>query len=433
MKRLLFGIFFCFLTLQKAGAWSIDQYEVNIHISEDRKITVEEIIIANFMGDPHHGIYRFVPLRSVTRYAHAHRLRTRFLGAKSSKSDDQYWVSYKQGQLFIKIGNPDVYRKESIPYTVHYTVDNAINSFPTHDELYWNATGNEWNTLIKKARVNVSFPKEVKDEHLKYTAFAGAFGATDTASISILKSGPKTVSYETSRPLSPYEGMTIVLGLGKGILKTPSAARKLKWFFEDNWPYGICLTMLLFLIFRWWSRGKDPSGRGTIMVAYEPPAQLSPAEAGTLIDEKADLRDITANLIDLAVRGHLIIQEKEDDFVFIKSTSKTRDTLKPHETLLMDALFSTGDAQSLSSLKNKFYVHIGPIQRSIYRELVKNHYFPHSPDHIRRNYRMMAVFSIIIGFALFVIGLVKPQFGYCFFLRPSCRSEHVKGCWPLNK
>jgi uncharacterized membrane protein len=27
---------------------------------------------------------------------------------------------------------------------------------------------------------------------------------------------------------------------------------------------------------------------------------------------------------------------------------------------------------------------------------------------------MMAVFSIIIGFALFVIGLVKPQFGYCF-------------------
>ena len=47
------------------------------------------------------------------------------------------------------------------------------------------------------------------------------------------------------------------------------------------------------------------------MVQYEPPDSLTPAEAGTLMDNSADMRDITATLVDLAVRGHLRIEERE--------------------------------------------------------------------------------------------------------------------------
>lgn len=205
-------------------------------------------------------------------------------------------------------------------------------------------------------------------------------------------------------------------------------AKKLRWFFEDNWPYGICLLTFVFLIFRWWINGKDPSGRGTIMVAYESPSGLTPAEVGTLIDEKADLRDITANLIDLAVRGHLTIQEKDDDFVFIKaSASKTSDTLKPHETLLMNALFSSGHTQNLSTLKNKFYIHIKSIQKSIYKELVENHYFPHVPQNVRRAYRMSAFLPMIMGFILFVVGMNQPQFAYYFPPLPLLISGFICG------
>jgi len=37
------------------------------------------------------------------------------------------------------------------------------------------------------------------------------------------------------------------------------------------------------------------------MVRYHPPSQLTPSEAGTIIDERADLTDITAMVVDLAV------------------------------------------------------------------------------------------------------------------------------------
>ena len=44
---------------------------------------------------------------------------------------------------------------------------------------------------------------------------------------------------------------------------------------------------------------------------YEPPAGLSPGEAGTLVDDQAGIRDITATLVDLAVRGFIVIEERE--------------------------------------------------------------------------------------------------------------------------
>ena len=59
----------------------------------------------------------------------------------------------------------------------------------------------------------------------------------------------------------------------------------------------------------WYFRGRDLPGRGAIVVNYEPPDGLGPAEVGTLVDERVDLRDISAVIIDLAVRGYLKIEE----------------------------------------------------------------------------------------------------------------------------
>ena len=44
---------------------------------------------------------------------------------------------------------------------------------------------------------------------------------------------------------------------------------------------------------------------------YEPPEQLSPGEVGTLVDNSVDMRDITASIVDLAVRGYISIEEKQ--------------------------------------------------------------------------------------------------------------------------
>jgi len=48
-------------------------------------------------------------------------------------------------------------------------------------------------------------------------------------------------------------------------------------------------------------------------VMYEPPKfdnkPLTPAEVGTLIDERLDPRDITSTIVGLAVKGYIKIEE----------------------------------------------------------------------------------------------------------------------------
>src|SRR5204862_6539205 len=46
-----------------------------------------------------------------------------------------------------------------------------------------------------------------------------------------------------------------------------------------------------------------------VVVEFEPPQKLRPAELGLILDESADTKDVTATIVDLAVRGFLTISE----------------------------------------------------------------------------------------------------------------------------
>src|SRR3970040_1294152 len=99
----------------------------------------------------------------------------------------------------------------------------------------------------------------------------------------------------------------------------------------------------------WYRVGSDSAGL-PVTVPYEPPAGLTPAEAGTLMDESVDMRDITATMVDLAVRGYLKIEEREEEaflglwkrreYVFHRTelTAGTK-ALEPHEREVLDGIF----------------------------------------------------------------------------------------------
>jgi len=85
-------------------------------------------------------------------------------------------------------------------------------------------------------------------------------------------------------------------------------------------------------------------------VQYQPPAGLSPGEAGTLLDNSADLRDVTATLVDLAVRGYLRFEERDDrklfgligkrEYVLHRLDPPTGAVaLAPHEQQVLDGVF----------------------------------------------------------------------------------------------
>jgi uncharacterized membrane protein len=125
---------------------------------------------------------------------------------------------------------------------------------------------------------------------------------------------------------------------------------------------------------------------------------MTPVELGTLVDGQLDMCDITATVVDLAVRGFLRIEETEDERFFGLFSSKDyRFTLrrprsewtglKPHERDLLEPLFTgTGESVELSDLKNKFYKHLPDLKDGLYKGLVAGGFYTARPDHVRLLY-----------------------------------------------
>jgi uncharacterized membrane protein len=135
----------------------------------------------------------------------------------------------------------------------------------------------------------------------------------------------------------------------------------------------------------------------TVVVEYQPPEfgkrRLRPAEIGLLVDERADTLDVSATIVDLAVREYLRIKElpKEGIFGMFKSQDyelerldKANTELLPYERTLLTALFDGGHVVQLSDLKNTFYKDLRKIKDELYEEAVKNNrFFSRDPEQTR--------------------------------------------------
>jgi len=92
------------------------------------------------------------------------------------------------------------------------------------------------------------------------------------------------------------------VGWDKGFVHEPTRGEKIAQFLTSNWPLFLPGLVFLGMFWLWQTRGRDPP-EGAIAVQYEPPGGLTPGEVGTLVDDDAGMRDITATIVDLAVRG----------------------------------------------------------------------------------------------------------------------------------
>jgi hypothetical protein len=171
---------------------------------------------------------------------------------------------------------------------------------------------------IEFASATVTLPRGVRG--LRAIAYTGAYGSTEQeASVETRES---YVRVQTRRPLGLREGLTIVVGWDKGAVKEPGAIEKAGLFLRSNWPLGLPIVVFALMFWLWYTRGRDPRLR-SIPAQYEPPQALTPAEVGTLIDNSADMRDITATLVDLAVRGYLFIDETKEENCWVCGRAPT--------------------------------------------------------------------------------------------------------------
>ena len=132
---------------------TIDRYDVEIVIEDDGSLTITETIAYDFGATPRHGIIREIPttLRYDDTYDREYPLTVLSVTATGDASAD-YTIEHPGGGVTaIKVGDPDRTITGRHTYTIRYRVEAALNGFPDHVELYWNAIGDEWDVPIDVA------------------------------------------------------------------------------------------------------------------------------------------------------------------------------------------------------------------------------------------------------------------------------------------
>lgn len=409
---LLFGLLFSVLLVpastEAADYEQISSFDVQIEVNIDSSIIVKETILYDFGNYDRHGIFRDIPISYKARGGN-YRLRLSDISVTNENGNIyNYEISYPGKYIRLKIGDADTYVSGERTYVITYVVRRALNYFDSHDELYWNVTGDEWDVPILSASANVRFPDKIANGLVQAECFAGYYGNNypcDGITEHQVKGGDiSEVSFRSS-DLDIYEGLTIVVGMPKGEVTPPTIYERIIDYIRDNGILFLPIFILGLMIYLWRAKGKDPEGRGTIVAHYDAPNNLTAAEVGTIIDEKVQRKDISAQIIQFAVNGNLKIAkgEKKDDYTFIK-LEDGKILKSKFEKDLFIALFGKDKTVELSKLKNSFYKDYALITNKLYKETVENKYFPKNPKNVRSAYNGFGVLLFIVGFATGFLG-----------------------------
>ncbi len=401
-------------TEAQARTLVIESFDVTVEVAENGRIDVFESIRFRFSGS-WNGVYRLIPVNYGTPQGFNYKL---FLDVESITDESGRALEYKDTRerhyRKLKVWVPDA---QNTTRTIHfrYSVPNALRFFDSadddftegRDELYWNVTGDEWDLPIESASARVELPPAVTG--LQARAFTGAFrSTTQDATIEELESG---FYFETSRPLGPREGLTIAVAWSPGVVRRPSAIAKAYFFLRSNLIFLLPIISLTVMWRLWLDKGRDPA-RLSIAPQYEPPLGMTPAEIGTLIDNRPDMRDITSSMVDLAVRGFMRIEEREKTgfagifggneyaFVMLKGPDEWNE-LQGHERTLLSGFFDHGQRPEveLGDLENEFYKDVSRIKDGLYDRLVDLGLYARRPDKVMGIYAAAGVVVLVLSLA----------------------------------
>lgn len=158
-----------------------------------------------------------------------------------------------------------------------------------------------------------------------------------------------------------------------------------------------------------------PTGEGAS--EFNTLVDVHPGHIGTLQDERVDPIDITASVVDLAVRGHLLITElptgefSRTDWTLSRVEGGDADDLRPFESHLLDTVAPAGESIKVSELGGRVHERIHDIQSALYDEVVDQGWYDQRPDRTRNTWFQTAVVVLILGIALTGVLAAFTTFG----------------------
>lgn len=402
------GILFVFPSFVNAEI--IRNFTSEIGVFPDSSLLITEKITYDFEGALRHGIYRDIPLKNKDNES----LEIEVLSVLDKDNKPyKFTTGVKDRVLSIKIGDADVIISGEKIYNITYKVLGAIDYYDEFDEIYWNVTGNEWGIPIESSEVKVTLPKDVFPKERK--CYYGPIGSKSPCTVFDEK------TFRVDRQLNKGDGVTVAVSFEKGAVleyerKTDSVFLMI---ISTFWPVILSLVIWGIMFYRWLKRGRDPKGAGIIKPEYTAPKDLSPIEIGGIIHESIKARSISAQIIDLAIRGFIKIKPVETKLLGSSYKQDYEITLLV-EVGFLDNNFdkeiiitifgdnpTVGGVTMLSALNNLFYKSVPKISGQVVDSLLRKKYYSFLPKNIKLG---VVLIIPIVFFSFYFVDFVMGFF-----------------------
>lgn len=368
----------------EAASEQIDSFVSNISINQQNVATITEAIEYNFGSLERHGIKRFVPTKTMAGQTGQHYYYNfEFVEATQDGHKVEVKLSQEGSYQVIRLGDPNATITGVHSYIITYQLSPVLEQDGASNYLNWNITGNDWEVPIMAASASITLPvAETVEASRCYTGPAGS-----TVQDCQVNASDNQVNTQSLEPLLPGEGLTINV-LSSGTVYAHYLAPGNRPLYQILPFAGFVvggLAVLLGLLGRFvsWLLYKYRRSRQLVIAQYEAPDGLSPGEVGLLNDHRANMVEITATLVDLAVRGYLRIDQtkpkslfKRAEYTFYKGKSAAAGT-RAYERKLLDMLFGSGKKSvALKSLsKTTAAGVVNQVKQDFKKDLEKKGYY----------------------------------------------------------
>ncbi|MPY93225.1 MAG: DUF2207 domain-containing protein [Acidimicrobiia bacterium] len=429
-----------------AGAQGSDErilaYDVDLRLDDQGTMAITEVIDYRFpAGEQRQGIFRYIPIRVRydDRYDRAYDPQDFAVRAEpvEGRGDAGRAAAFTvtdddNGNRQLRIGTAGNFISGTWRYTISYAVPRTVEAIEQPDahyqEMAWNAVGTGWPVPIEGVDVAFSGPGPVIDS----TCFTGVAGSTDACASTTVDGSGFTAEVDG---LPPHEGVTIGIALPPGTVANATPSLVERWSFArafEATPLKLGLagglaalaagglaTMLSrqardrrLVMDAYLPADASPDTAGLVgffdkadgPVRFRPPEGATPGLVGVIVDESADALDVTATLVDLAVRGYLRIEETGDgDYRFVRLRDADAELL-PYEADLLRRLWVYGPHGSveLGALQRKFSGDLGAVREGLYQEVQRRHWFVRRPDRARAFWVAVGIGALLLGAVVLV-------------------------------
>ena len=224
------------------------KYHSDITVQTNGDLVIKETITVynGEYGSIERGIFRDFPTLYETKNGFWDERGFSFKNVYRDDREEPYHREKLKDGVRLMIGDKDVYLPNgTFTYRIEYETTRQIIFAGDRDEVYWNVNGNGWIFTADTVSCTIHFPGKavIKD----FRCYTGEKGST-AEDCKGTQTSSREISFVNTKRFNSNEGLTVAVGIEKGVIAAPSSFANFMAFLKGNYIIPLLLVLTLFFV-----------------------------------------------------------------------------------------------------------------------------------------------------------------------------------------